>query len=97
MAELSIIWTAVSDLGAVGVTVAGGLASSLVTGEELSGRSERGARLAAVSAGLLRPAGLVEVRAAISQQPTLGVTVTASLLCSLATAATAGLRSPALG
>ena len=97
MAELSIIWTAVSDLSAVGVTVAGGLASSLVTGEELPGRSERGARLAAVSAGLLRPAGLVEVRAAISQQPTLGVTVTASLLCSLATAATAGLRSPALG
>ena len=100
MTEFFIVWTAVSDLSAVRVTVAGGLGSSLVAREELPGRGERGARLAPVSAGLLRPAGLVEVRAAISQEPTLGVTVTASLaslLCSLSTAATAGLRSPALG
>ena len=96
MTEFFIVWTAVSDLSAVRVTVTRGLASSL-TGEKLSGRGERGERLTAVSAGVLRPAGEVEVLTTISQEPTLGVAVTVmSLACRFTTAATAGLGSPAL-
>ena len=94
MTEFFIVWTAVSDLSAVRVTVTGGLASS---GEKLSGRGERGERLTAVSAGVLRPAGEVEVLTTISQEPTLGVAVTVMrLACRFTTAATAGLGRPAL-
>ena len=94
LTEFFIVWTAVSDLGAVGVTVTGGLGRSLITGEELSGEeSGGGERLTAISAGVLRLAGGVEVVTAISQETTLGVTVTVvSLAGLLSTPTTAGLR-----